>query len=339
MSLFVAGVFLNLVACSNNAEEAETKVLADVTGQSSKQVSLAEVEPQKAPRSERLSAVERQFVSAMRQGNLEDAMFYLNEGLVDAKDLSTGHSLVFYLYGSGNCDFDRGDCTPGQDVVQTLISAGFDLDEQFDNARRPISYVCWGRSMGENNARLLTQQGVKVNFTDKDGASALHYCARRRTDTSHENLAEYAQSVTNTMNYLLAAGADIDVRDTRTRPAQHHTFGEPFYQGSTPLMQAVDYVGEVSMRRFNTVEFLLEKGANASLIDANGFGVANYLQYPDRDRKYEPTLDLLRMLHNAGANILHKTPKGQSLETLALDRGDIEFVQKMRAIAREPRGR
>lgn len=282
--------------------------------------------------SSRLSDPERQFIGALDGGELDKANFYVSEGIVDPYNLSTGRSLESYLYGGWGCrDWTSGNCTPALEGAEYLIGMGVDLNKSIRAGQRPLTYVCWGKYFAVNNSKLLIEQGVEVDFFDADGFTPLHYCVSRQARRADRD------DLKAVMDTLINAGADVNTRSTTLISSRHTSYGEQYGAGYTPLMMAVEFMGLIDNRDWETIEYLIEKGADATAVDGNGFAVANYIAYPDRARKYEPTLDLLKILHAAGADIMHETPQGQNLFSLAVDRGELDFAMSIRKVSESPR--
>ncbi len=284
-----------------------------------------------------LTAAERQFVDALDKGDMEKANFYASEGFVDPANLSTGKSLESYLYGGWGCkDWQSGNCTPALDGAIFVLGMGIHVNKPIREGKRPMTYVCWGNYVGVNNSRLLIERGADVEFFDNDGFTPLHYCVTRSHGTYGGSRSSWDDHRA-VMDNLINAGAGVNRRSTSLVAGRHVSYREMYGTANTPLMMAVDYMGLIDNRDWNTIEYLIEKGADATAIDGNGFAVANYIAYPDRNRKYQPTLDLLTLLHKAGADIMHTTPNGKNLYTLAVDKGELEFAMQIRAISETPR--
>ena len=111
---------------------------------------------------------------------------------------------------------------------------GYDTVDQ--KLRSPLHCACWSPS--EHSfaiARLLIDAGADVNLADKDGATPLLVAA-----------AIDRQDIVRLL--VLLGGAELNIQDA---------------EGSTPLMKAI---GKGDRK---TVSFLLEKGADARLVDVN----------------------------------------------------------------------
>src|SRR5690606_22270592 len=181
----------------------------------------------------RLTNVESQYIRALRVGDFQKAAFYVDEGLVDPLKLSTGISLAAYFYPDPECRGpSRGPCTPGGLVAEHLVSLGVDLNMPLYDGLRPISFVCWGGSVGLNNTKVLTAQKVEVAFLDDRGMSPFHYCAAGPTPTKmsvNDRIdAEEWDRLKSVMEMLLAAGAGIDTAYAGLRPYNDPHIGLKF---------------------------------------------------------------------------------------------------------------
>ena len=127
------------------------------------------------------------------------------------------------------------------------------------------------------------------------------------------------------MQNMLEGGADINAPTIK----RWGDYGE----GATPLMFAVaNWWGDNDYPAF--IDFLLERGADVSTTDAEGRAVINYMPYPSRNRHYEPTVSMLKHLHAAGVDIMHKDPtSGESHFDHAMRVGDVDFAMQIMEIA------
>ena len=289
-----------------------------------------------------LSNNETQFVKFIWDLEFDKANFYVTQGLVDPHNLSSGKDLPYYFYGPGTMTYSRcrapspeqgsmGDCAPGIDIVKFLQSGGFDFNKPVNGKARPLTYVCWGESVGVNNTKILvTEEHVDAEFNDDQGFTPLHYCAWRGTR------AEMGSETSNNFMLILATliqgGADINSRLKIAEPIAPYS-DYPINPGATPAMLSVwSWNGDNKNRQAQDMLFVL--GADPKAEDDMGAGIVNYLVYPYRDRHYEPTVEMLEQLHARGVDILHPRPKdGKTLVDQAMEAGDVDFAMQIMAIA------
>ncbi len=268
-----------------------------------------------------LTPQERQFVNLVRNEEFEKANFYVTQGLVDPKNLSTGKELPAYFYPDPSCR-SQGYCMPNLEVTQFLASA-FDLNKPIRGTTRPASYICHGGGALLTSEFALTQKW-ELNFADESGLSPFHYCARHRPyESDHKQMVRMTTIMTN----LLKGGADINARTEKKWDYAN--------KGATPLMLAVanwypDVYGYSTI-----IDFLFANGATADVIDDEGYGVVNYLAYPSRSRHYEKTTAMLKLLHKHGVDIMHKDPKkNESFFDHAMRVGDVDFAMEIMQISK-----
>jgi ankyrin repeat protein len=283
---------------------------------------------------------ERQYLEFVRDADFTKANFYISQGLVNPLDLSTGKPLQYYFYGPGTFTYSRcrapayeqksmGDCTPGLDVLNYLRAGKIDLNKPINGKARPLTYVCWGSSIGVNNTRILVEkEGVETNFRDDSGFTPLDYCAWRGIGTKQENIDDMLRIVST----LIDNGADVNGRLTLEAPIGAYK-DVPINPGATPLMLSVwNWWGEYP--RTDLIQYLIQRGADPAATDDAGATVINYLSYPSRDRYIDETIELLKVLHANGVDIMHKRPKdGKSLFDQAMENGHVDFAMEIMAIA------
>ncbi|MEZ5985025.1 MAG: hypothetical protein R3B94_03635 [Hyphomonas sp.] len=295
-----------------------------------------------AAHAQKLSDNEYQFVKFIGDAEFDKANFYVTQGLVNPHDLSSGKALPYYFYGPGTVTYSScrapsyvqpsgGDCTPGYDVLEFLMSGGFDMNAPVNGKARPLTYVCWGNSIGVNNTKILVGEAkVETEFYDDYGFTPLHYCTWRGTGATMGS--EASNNFMLILATLIQGGADVNSRLKIDAP-MGATQEVPVNPGATPVMLSLaSWNGD--NKNLQAPDFLFMLGADPAAEDDMGAGVVNYLIYPYRDRHYEPTLQMLEQLHARGVDILHPRPKdGKTLVDRAMEKGDVEFAMKIMAIA------
>lgn len=295
---------------------------------------------------QKLNDNERQFVRFVWDAELEKANLYIAQGLVQPSSLSSGKPLAYYMYGPGTPSYSRctgpsfvqasnGDCTPDISTTEYLISGKMDLNKPVSGKYRPLSYVCWGGTVGKLTTERLLKQGVDVEFYDDSGFTPLHYCVWRNIGKASRDgsYSDRAQRLFAIVDMMLDAGADVNVPLKLERPLGM-TSQTPVYSGATPVMLAVStWWGDSHGTKM--IERLFDKGADPKAKDEMGGGIVNYVTYPSRSRHYEPTITLLKLLHSRGVDILQPHPKsGKNLIAVAMEKGDVDFALEIQAIAK-----
>lgn len=298
-----------------------------------------------AAHAQKLDKNESQFIRFVWDVELEKANLYIGQGLVRPSKLSSGKPLPYYMYGPGTPDYSRcygpsfvqpsgGECMPDLNTTEYLISGKFDLNKPVSGKFRPISYVCWGRSLGVLNTERLIKLGVDVEFYDDSGFTPLHYCVWRNIGNAPRK-GDYSESVQRQfaiVDMLLEAGANVNVPLKLDRPMGASS-DVPIYSGATPVMLAVStWWGD--SHGLKMIAHLFDKGADPKAKDEMGGGIVNYVDYPTRNRHYEPTIELLKLLHARGVNILQPHPKsGKNILNVAMEKGDVDFALQIQAIS------
>lgn len=294
-----------------------------------------------AAHAERLTDNESQFIRFISKLDFEKANFYLSQGLVDPYNLSTGKPLPYYLYGPGTISYtpcripsyyegSSGDCTPDITVTEYLLSGDFDLNAELEDGRRPMSYVCWGSSLGfRTTAKLVQDLNYEVDFYDDHGFTPLHHCAWRGASRQRD---EAQKKYLNILATLVLAGTDVDkpLKIARTIAPNREI---PIHPGATPLMLALSAWGGDN-EEMEAIDLLFALGANPAATDDMGAGLMSYVRYPSANRHYEPTAELLKLLHKNGVDILQPRGKeGKTFVETAMAKGDVDFAMQVMEIA------
>ena len=276
-----------------------------------------------AAHAQSLTDEERQYVNFIEHEEFAKANFYVDQGLVDPMNLSSGKPLPYYFYPGPVCDGPTGgNCGPSLVVAQFLAS-GFDLNAPVRDGKRPASYICWGEDGALLTSQYANDEGWDLNFTDDDGLAPLHYCFNHRPYKRGNDRVERLRSI---MANLVRGGADVNARTNKQ-------YGY-INAGATPLMFAVAAWGGFDPYPV-FVEFLFENGADAAMLDATGANAANYVEYPERDEHYARVAEFMRYLHRQGVDIMHKNPEtGLSMFDQAMKKGDVEFAMELMEISK-----
>ena len=128
----------------------------------------------------RLTSQESQYVNLLDDEEFQKADFYVQQGLVDPTNLSTGKTLVYYLFPGPDCDGPReGYCGPTLKVING-IAPHFDFNEPLRDGKRPATYICWGRQGALLTSQYAVENGWELDFHDDDGLQPFPYCANQR---------------------------------------------------------------------------------------------------------------------------------------------------------------
>jgi ankyrin repeat protein len=92
------------------------------------------------------------------------------------------------------------------DIVTYLLEHGADIESRDKEQSTPLLSAAAGKAL--DVVRLLANRGAKTDVRDKDNCGVIHFAG---VLGPLQNL----QSVTNTLDYLLCLGLDINERDYR----------------------------------------------------------------------------------------------------------------------------
>ncbi|WP_421798391.1 ankyrin repeat domain-containing protein [Haliscomenobacter sp.] len=220
-------------------------------------------------------------------------------------------------------------------VVRQLKDAGANVNAPDENGTTPL--MAASEEGQEQVVQYLLSVGAEVNAKNKEGWTALAFAAR-------ENQPEVIQ-------FLLAKKADLEAHCTYRSISSYGNRNKPtnltFYQGSTPLMIAVEENAAESVR------ILLENRANANItigkakleIPANYDWKAAYAINPNdpnsvlkpeyNTQGWTPLMEaaergnetIIKLLLAAGADANAKTSTGMTAASVAQKAGNAAIVQ------------
>ncbi|MFC1670852.1 ankyrin repeat domain-containing protein [Spirochaetota bacterium] len=136
-----------------------------------------------------------------------------------------------------------------QEIAKFLIEKGADVHHKKIGGRTTLMYAVHSNSV--EVVRILLEKGVDVNAANEKGLTALMYADE--LDTKIDSIGE-----------LLKHGADINQKNII---------------GKTVLMRAALYGS------LKTVEFLLQNGADTSIISDEGWDVVTYAEDAEKNSK------------------------------------------------------
>lgn len=146
--------------------------------------------------------------------------------------------------------------------------------------------------------QYLEKKGIEPNITTKEGVTPLHAIAMYNKDI-------------NVFKYFLTKGVAINQTNK---------------SGASALTNAI-------LRNTpETVNFLLEQGADASIVDTKGNNLAFYLLQSFNTKKPEDFHKKLKALTKNGLDIKQNQKDGNSLFHLALDANSVDLLKEVQAL-------
>ncbi|UII24009.1 ankyrin repeat domain-containing protein [Fulvivirga ligni] len=247
--------------------------------------------------------------------------YFIDHGLSLQDQDENGNNVFFYTAKTGN-----------KDMMDILIEKGVDykaLGKKGANAIIAASQGTRRKTNDLNVFKYLESKGIAPNIITEEGVTPLHALAARSKDAS-------------VIEYFINKGVDINQVDNHGNTALINAASRNDLQivklvtikeinhknkaGETALANAV---------RGNTievVEFLIDKGAEVKLTDAEGKTLGYYLVNSFNGQNKKDFDSKLSLLKKHGFDPARSQAKGNSLLHLAVEKNDLSLVEKVLAM-------
>jgi ankyrin repeat protein len=247
--------------------------------------------------------------------------YFTDKGLNLSSTDTNGDGVFNYTAQSGN-----------KEMLELLIKKGLPYKTLNKKSGNAMLFATRGSRSGYNSLaffKYLENLGINPNITNKEGKTPLH------------NLA-YGNKEVTTYNYFIDKGADVNQADEK---------------GNTPLLNAakrnsLEIIQLLASKTKNinhtnkngksvltnalgnnpkVVEFLLEKGADVSVIDTKGNNLNYYLFRTFNSKKENEFKEKLDLLKAKGFYAKKSQKDGNTLYHLAVEKQSIpmlNFIKK-----------
>ena len=225
---------------------------------------------------------------------------------------------------NGNTAFNYAAKSGNVALMKTLLEKGVKFN---DNAMIMASYGTRGTANNLDFYKYLESLKIKPNAVGKNGENALHAIVRK--DKQEEII-----------NYFLSKGVDVNKADN---------------EGNTPFMNAASANSDLAVLELlasrvkdinavnkkglsaltlavrnnkpEVVDFLISKGANVNVADANGDNLTSYLVQFYTPQKAESFNTKLKSLETKGFNLTTPQKNGNTLYHLAVAKNELALVK------------
>ena len=254
--------------------------------------------------------------------NFEMVDYLLSKGAsLEAKD-DDGSGLFYYTARRGNIA-----------MMDMLIEKGLDY-KGFNNigANAMIAAAQGGRrANGLEVFKYLEDKGVQVNVTTSDSTTPLTAIAGRSNDPE-------------VIKYFMAKGVDINQanKEGNTPLMMAASRGDlkivEFIEMNSNTLNAVNTQGQSALTKAveansaTVVKYLIEKGAQSDIVDADGNTLAYYLLQSYNPRNVEDFESKIEILQSQGVDLGKKQANGNTLLHLAAEENNQYLVEKMLAL-------
>lgn len=225
----------------------------------------------------------------------------------------------------GNGIFNYVSRTGNSTLLKQLLEKGVKFN---DNA---MIFASQGTRSSTNTLEFfqyLESLGIKPNTVSKDGTTALHALASRSNDVK-------------LLSYFIEKGVDINQADNNgstafINAASRNTLESvEFLSKNVKSINTVNNKGESALSlavRYNSpevVRFLIDKNADATIIDATGNHLGYYLLQSYNSKNPEAFEAKLALLQSKGFDITKAQKDGNTLYHLALNNNDVELLKRV----------
>lgn len=252
--------------------------------------------------------------------NYQLADYFIEKGL-DINSLDNdGNGAFIYAASSGN-----------KEILKILLQKGLPYKNVNKKGGNAMLRATQGSRRGYNSLeffKYLEGLGITPNVTNSDGKNPLHNLSFSNNDIA-------------TLNYFISKGVDINKADkegntpllnaaARNSLEVIKLFSKPSStinhlnkDGHSALTKAISNSPEV-------VGHLLEKGADATVVDKKGNHLGYYLIHSYNAEKKQEFKTKLKLLTSKGMSFLKAHKSGNSPYHLALEKNDIELLELLK---------
>jgi len=209
-----------------------------------------------------------------------------------------------------------------RNAVQTLLSAGADVNASSQDGVTPLMNACVSNSI--DCVRILLEAGANVNASDSTQSNAIAYAAEHADPALLQIFissgaridgldmwkctpfhAAAAWDNVPAMEYLLEHGAELNQKD---------------WEGDTPLTSAI------SWHAYDAISWLLEQGADHRIITHAGFSILHEVALAGDTKiaRMLATAKLKGLNHNAKEN------KGRTARDIMYSRSEVAEDEEFR---------
>ncbi|MCG8182584.1 ankyrin repeat domain-containing protein [Tenacibaculum piscium] len=257
-------------------------------------------------------------------GHLKDfklVNYFTNKGLsLDSKD-NNGNGAFNYTAYKGN-----------KAMLELLIKKGLPYKNLSINGDNAILASTIGSRNGYNSLsfiKYLENLGINPNVTNKDGVTPLHNIAYSNKDIEVYNyFLEKGVNVNQVDNNgetpLLKATRRNSLKVVQLLTSKTKNINHTNKNGKSALTNALKNKPEI-------LKFLLEKGADVSVIDTKGNNLNYHLFKTFNQKKKEEFQQKLSLLKTKGLDITENQKNGNTLYHLAVEKQSLamlDFIKK-----------
>lgn len=232
---------------------------------------------------------------------------------------------------NGNGAFNYTVQTGNKEMLQKLIDKGLPYKNLNKTGGNAMLFATRGSRRGYNSLeffKYLEGLGINPNITDNEGYTPLHNIAFRNNDIP-------------TYNYFIEKGVDVN----QTNKDGNNAFILSTYRNSLDIIKLLaaktkdinhkNNDGRTALtnalrNKPEVIEFLLEKGADISIIDKKGNNLAYYLFNRYSPRNKEDFQQKLALLTAKGLDVTKSQKDGTTLYHIAVDKHSAPMLEMLK---------
>lgn len=248
--------------------------------------------------------------------SLSEATYFTKKGLSLTSVDNDNNGIFNYAVSKGN-----------KELLQEIIKKGYLYNNLNNKGENPMFFATRGSRSGYHPLayfQYLEKLGITPNIKNNEGRTPLH------------NLS-YGNKDIATLQYFIDKGVDVNQADNEGNTALLNASRRNSLEvikllaNKTKNINTTNKEGYSALTRAlrnnpKVVKFILEKGADVSLIDNKGNNLAYYLIKSYNPKNKEDFKSKLEMLTKAGLAFSKKQKDGSNAYHLAIDKNDTALL-------------
>lgn len=255
--------------------------------------------------------------------NYEIIAYFVSKGLSLQSTDNEGNGLFNYAAKGGNNSF-----------LKLLVDKGIDYKTKSNKGENAIIFASRGLRRKTNTLetfKYLASLGINPNVKTTDGETPLHSLASKSKDLATfkyfvEKGVNVNQTDKNGNTALLLAAYRNDEAIVRYLASQTKNRNHQNKEGRSALLNAV------YRNTPETVAFLLEKGADITVIDKEQHNLGYYLLKNFNAKNQDNFKKKLALLKGKGFDFTKPQPNGDTLFHLAVDSENLALIQYVHSL-------
>jgi len=228
---------------------------------------------------------------------------------------------------NGNGAFNYTAQKDNREMLSYLIEKGLPYKEPSKNGDNAILFATKGTRKGYNSLeyfKYLESLGINPNITNNDGKTPLHNLATRNKEIQTlqyfiDKGVDVNQADKDGNNALILASSSNSLKAISLFADKTSAINQQNKKGFTALTYALKNSPEV-------VEYLINKGANISVIDNKGYNLTYHLFQSYKTKEQEAFEQKLALLKSKGIQVENAQKDGTNLYHIAVEKNSVALL-------------